>query len=468
MKIMLIRPRPSPETIGLQHVMICEPLELEYLCAGVADLGHETLIVDMILEKKSFDDIFREHAPDLIGVTAYITHVDISKEYCRAAKRLNPACYTMVGGVHAEVVPEDFADDAIDFIVRANGIATFREVVSAIAGGADAHDSPGLWTPGTPDCPKETTFDHPPPDRSKVDRYRSRYYYLFHNPCALMKTSFGCLYECSFCFCRGITDGAYFERSMDSVIAELKTIPERDVYIVDDNFLISRDRVLEFSSRLREERIDKRFLVYGRADFIAANEDVIAEFGKRGLRAVIVGLESCNADELERYDKRSDLAANEGAVHILARYGIDCYATLILGMDWDRSDFDRLGRWLRELDLTFINLQPFTPLPGTPMLDEHRQALIVPRRQFEEWDLAHLVLAPTRMSISAYYWNILRLYYTVTMRPAKLLGLTRRHGLRASLRMLAGSARITRQYLAKALRVRKARAPVPDHCGETL
>jgi len=445
MKIVLVRPRPPTETIGLQHVMICEPLELEYLCAAVADLGHETLIVDMILERGSFEDVVREHDPDILGVTAYITHVDVTNDYCRAAKRQNPACITVVGGVHAEVVPEDFADDAVDFIVRANGIATFREIVSAVAAGADAADSPGLWAPQAPECPKETTFNHAPPDRSKVARYRSRYYYLFHNPCALMKTSFGCPYECSFCFCRRITDGAYFERPMDSVMAELRTIRERDVYIVDDNFLLSRDRVLEFCDRLREERMNRRFLVYGRADFIAANEDVIAEFARQGLQAAIVGLESCSADELERYNKQSDVADSEEAVRVLARHGVDCYATLILGMDWDRNDFDRLGNWLRQLDLTFVNLQPFTPMPGTPMHDDYRESLIVPRQQHEEWDLAHLVLAPMRMSASAYYWNILRLYYTVTLRPTKLLKLVRRHGLRANMRMLAGSSRITRQ-----------------------
>jgi hypothetical protein len=31
MKILFVRPKPSKETIGLQHVMIVEPLELEVL-----------------------------------------------------------------------------------------------------------------------------------------------------------------------------------------------------------------------------------------------------------------------------------------------------------------------------------------------------------------------------------------------------------------------------------------------------
>ncbi len=455
MKIMLVRPRPSPETIGLQHVMICEPLELEYLCAGIGDLGHDTLIVDMILERRAIDRFLLKHRPDVVAITGYITHVGTVKEYCRRAKALLPGCHTIVGGVHAEVVPSDFSDKNIDHIVAANGIASFRQIIIALANGEDTSRVPGLWSKEQLPCKKETCFNHPFPDRSKVWRYRSRYYYLFHNPCALMKTSFGCPYECEFCFCRAITDGCYFEREIDSIIEELKTIPEKDIYIVDDNFLVSRKRVLEFCHRLKVDKIDKRFLIYGRADFIAGNNDVISEFKRRGLRAVIVGLESCSKDELERYNKKNDVATNEKAVRILAAHGVDCYATLILGMDWEKSDFNHLARWLRKLKLTFINLQPFTPLPGTAMLDKYLSELTVPRVEYEKWDLAHLVMNPTRMTPACYYWNIIKLYHKVTLRPANLLKLLLRHGPRGNFKMLLGSSRITFQYVAKIIESRR-------------
>ncbi|MEJ2194183.1 MAG: hypothetical protein P8X73_04915 [Ignavibacteriaceae bacterium] len=39
MKILLIRPPVPKFTIGLKNIMICEPLELEYVAAGIT--GHE-------------------------------------------------------------------------------------------------------------------------------------------------------------------------------------------------------------------------------------------------------------------------------------------------------------------------------------------------------------------------------------------------------------------------------------------
>lgn len=446
MKILLLRPRPDEATIGLQHLMVCEPLELEYLAAAIADLGHDVVIVDLILEREPVGHFLALHRPDVLGVTAYIAHVAIAIGYCRAAKQLLPDCRTVIGGVHAEVVPEDFRDDAVEGIVWRNPLTTFRELVRRIAAGEPAADLPGLWRPDAPPCPRETAFRHPHPARHLVARYRARYYYLFHNPCALIKTSFGCPYTCAFCFCREVTGGDYCERDLDDVVTELAGIPEREIYIVDDNFLVARERVLAFCAAVRTAGIDKRYLIYGRADFIAANEDVIAEFRRVGLRAVIVGLESCRPDELAVFNKRCDVAANEAAVRILARHGVDCYATLILGQDWGREDFVRLGRWLRALDLTYVNLQPFTPLPGTELFAAQRKALRVPRREFARWDLAHLVVAPTRLTPAAYYRELLALYRTVTLRPSVYWRLLRRHGLRANLRLLGGVRRIARQY----------------------
>lgn len=450
MKIVLVRPRPSQETIGLQHVMICEPLELEYLCSAIADLGHETMIVDMILETAAIEDILREQQPDLLGVTGYISHVGVVREYCRTARRIIPDCRTVVGGVHAEVVPEDFDDDAVDFIVGANALTTFRQLVEALAAGKPTASIPGLWRKGAPPCRRETTFAHPWPDRAKVARYRSRYYYLFHNPCALMKTSFGCPNDCTFCFCREVTGGTYFKRDLDDVLAELASLPEEDVYLVDDDFLVSRERVLAFCCGVQATGLRKRFLIYGRADFVARNEDVIAKFKSAGLRAVIVGLESCRTEELARMNKRTDVATNEEAVRVLARHGVDCYATLILGLNWVVEDFVRLGDWLRGLGLIFVNLQPCTPLPGTGLFAAYRDRLSVPREAYEQWDLAHLVVAPTRMPAAEYYRQILKLYRQVTLRPSALWQLARRHGVWSNLRLLAGVMRVARQYRRRA------------------
>ena len=57
---------------------------------------------------------------------------------------------------------------------------------------------------------------------------------------------------------------------------------------------------------------------------------MIQRFAANGLRAVIVGIESCLDQDLDRFNKKSTLAMNEQAVEVLAENQVDCYATMIL------------------------------------------------------------------------------------------------------------------------------------------
>jgi hypothetical protein len=133
MKILFVRPRPSPETIGLQHVMVVEPLELEVLAARVGP-PDTSVILDMILEKETFPHYLCREQPDILCVTGYITHIDIMREYCRAARRWNPGIRTVVGGVHCEVCPDDLDDPAVDFRVVRNAAVVFPLLIDHIRG----------------------------------------------------------------------------------------------------------------------------------------------------------------------------------------------------------------------------------------------------------------------------------------------------------------------------------------------
>ncbi|KJS87222.1 MAG: radical SAM protein [Peptococcaceae bacterium BICA1-8] len=442
MRILLVRPKPHKDTIGLQSIMICEPLELEYLAAAVKG-KHQVALVDMILEKRSLAFFIREYQPEVVALTAYISQVNIIKEYAEVIKKINPLIKIIVGGVHAEVVAEDFIDKNIDFIVTGNGIQVLSELVDAIEQGVYKEQKSTLFL-----GEKAENVPNIHPDRRITERYRSSYYYVFHNPCALVKTSYGCPYTCSFCFCRQVTGDKYYERDIADVIEEIKGIKEPEIYIVDDNFLYSKKRVEKFCDLLEQEGINKRFLIYGRADFIAQNESTIERFANMGLRAVIVGLETAKEEELELYNKKSSKAVNEKAIEVLAKYNVDCYGTFILGIDWDAEDFDYLYKWLKKWDLQFINLQPFTPLPGTPLYDQYKEQLIIPREKYEQWDLANLVVKPSKISIRSYYYNILKIYFKLTLKPRSLKK-NMKYGLLANVKLSLGVSRIIWQYIKK-------------------
>jgi radical SAM superfamily enzyme YgiQ (UPF0313 family) len=319
-----------------------------------------------------------------------------------------------------------------------------------------------VWRPGDSDPstlpPHDFAWVHP--DRDTARRYRDRYFYIFHDRVALLKTAFGCPYSCRFCFCREITGRRYRERPLDDVLDELQALPEREIYIVDDDFLVSRDRVLRFCDGLRERGIDKHYLVYGRADFIARNPDVIQRFRDTGLRTVIVGFESFSDAELARYHKQADAASNAQAMAVIRRLGLDCYATVILSPDWGPDEFRAAGRKMRNLDIRFVNLQPLTPLPGTETVVPDSD-LVISRKDFAKWDLAHVTVRPTRLSVADFYGELIDLYVATLYRP-EVLWRHARQPVRMIAKMLAGTWRVAEQYRRK--RAEAERIGCPGSC----
>ena len=231
-------------------------------------------------------------------------------------------------------------------------------------------------------------------------------------------------------------------------MAELNSIPQREIYIVDDDFFARRERVEAFVREQRSAGLDKRYLLYGRADFVAAEPALVERFRDVGLRTVIVGIESFEDDELAAYNKGASAAVNEEAIRVLHRLGVDCYATLIVPPHWGREEFAFCRERLRRLKLRYVNLQPLTPLPGTAM-DRDAGEIVLDRGDYARWDLAHVAIRPTRLSIRDFYREIIETYDAVLFRPGALWDHVRRYSLPMLWRVVRGSGRVRRQYIRK-------------------
>jgi radical SAM superfamily enzyme YgiQ (UPF0313 family) len=293
----------------------------------------------------------------------------------------------------------------------------------------------------------EYNFSVPIPNRQLIAKYRPKYFYVFHDQVALLKTSYGCPFPCSFCFCRKIAGDNYYERPLNEVIQGLKSIEEKEVYIIDDNFLVSANRVKEFVGLLKEHKIFKNYLIYGRADFIASHPELMKDLKQQGLRTVIVGFESFNDNELISLNKSTIALTNEKAMGILNKNGIDCYASVIAMPQWDKADFERATRKMIELKIRFLNIQPLTPLEKTDIVFDESK-LIIERNDFAKWDLAHVAIKPEKLSVNEYYNEILRMYIRVLFRPTNLIHHLK-YPVKMQYKLLKGAYKVKKQYEKK-------------------
>ncbi|MEZ5077577.1 MAG: radical SAM protein [Solirubrobacterales bacterium] len=474
MRILLINPAPGGLTIGLRRLAKMEPLALEILAAALP--GHEVQIVDMELER-DLAGVLRAFEPDLVGASAQIVQTYGARHALQLAKQHDPSTLTLVGGHHASLWPQDFQAPFVDAVVLGEGVAPLREIVAraeegaigAGEGGATGlEDVAGLALPRegglqrTAPRPIPATLDHHPiPDRSLTARHRRRYFYLTESPVALIQTSMGCPYSCSFCSCQAFSSRRFVPRSPEAIVEELERIEEEFVMFADDHSFTNVERMRRLHELIAARGIRKRFFVYSRVDTVVANPELFADWGRIGLEMVMTGLEALDDATLAGLNKRTEAEMNEQALAILERAGIGVSAGFVLLPEAGEADFRRIDAYVEaHPNIVLAEFTPLTPMPGTGLYDEYRDRLLTTNR--EAFDLAHFVV-PTRLPQRRLY-RLLRKYYgREVRRAARRMGLWRsRSVLRRHVPRLALGAARGWEEIGRAHRAVSVAAPTEE------
>ncbi len=199
-----------------------------------------------------------------------------------------------------------------------------------------------------------------------------------------------------------------------------------------------------FIDGLKERKINKKYLIFGRADFIVKNPGLIEEFKAVGLSSVIVGFESFSDDELKDLNKEIEADVNEKAMEILNNNKIDCYASVIVHPSWDRKDFELFREDAKRLGIEYVVLQPLTPYPGTDFhVDEDK--MLIKRNDFVKWDLAHVSIKPENMTLADFYLNIIKTYNKIAFSPGNILKHFK-YSFRMQWKIIKGLILIQHQY----------------------
>ena len=418
MKVLLVKCHKKT-IFSMLEPIVTEPLELEYLSGLLERMAIQHRIYDPLLEGGTFAEVFQAYEPDILVLSGYITAVDTVISFAQYAQYADNAqnrvakLKVVVGGVHAEINYEDFFVDGVDFIVHSDGINTFEKLVNshfelekarAIKGIA-YHDG-NKWQVNEK---SETVLENMPlPNRSYFEKYQSRTKYLHYSPVAIVKSALGCPHKCNFCYCRLLNLGNYSIRSIEAVVEEIKGIKAEYIWIVDDSFLLDRERVLNFINEVERQGIVKKFIAYSRVDFIAKNEDLIKKLADIGFVELIVGMEAVEDQRLEEFNKHCSFDENKLAAAVLKENGIRLTALFIVGIDFTLKDFRRLSSRIKQMNLECYTFSIFTPLKGTEVYQAYENQINT--RDYAKYDFLHLTLKPSKMNVAFFYLNFYLLY----------------------------------------------------------
>jgi radical SAM superfamily enzyme YgiQ (UPF0313 family) len=427
-RILLVKPHPELLVSrrlqeGFLHL---EPLDLEIVAGGVPE-DDEVSILDLSLEKDPFG-AFQEElgrtAPDLVGLTGYTTNVSVVKRLAAMVKRHDAAIKTVVGGVHATLLPKDYANEDIDVVVRGEGGTLFNELIPRIKRGEVCSLDGRVLYPRDPEFGRKA--DLPPPrnpDVAEIPRprrdlvQRSKYFCTWTSSStgrldtmfpqvASLRTSIGCAFSCSFCVVHFLMHGKYLQRDPEDVVDEIAGLSEGHIYFVDDEMFLNASRAERIAELLIERGIEKRYISWARSDTIVKNPEVFELWRRAGLRVLYVGLESMDVSRLDEYGKRTDVETNRKAVAVLRDLKITLHASFIVHPDFTVEDFRRLEKEVMALCPVEVSFTVLSPSPGTPFWHEHEHEFICDPYRY--YDCMHSVL-PTHLPLKLFYQHFSRL-----------------------------------------------------------
>ncbi len=417
LKILLIHPEISRTKYNFVGIIENECLELEYISAILKEKGHNVEIYDGQVENKTVKIKIKEFKPNIVYVCGRTRQENFILEYCEEAKRYNKEIITIIGGLHAQLCYKRMYRNYVDYILTTFDVYKILDIINYHFSDkeVDLNSIDGIcykkensWVKN-----KQCSFDInklPLPDRTYFYEHPRNYRYLELEHSAWVRTAYCCPYHCKFCHRNKMNMGQYVFRNIEQVVEEIENIKADNIYIVDDDFLFNKERLYEFVKLIKEKNIKKKYICYGRSDFIAQNEELMSKLKEIGLYYVLVGLEAINDNKLLDYDKKSNVNNNIKSIDICNKLGINIMGMFIVDLDYTPKDFKTLYTWIKEHKIKHIAISIFTPEMGMEIYEKYKDKLIT--NNPSHWDYLHVVAKPSKISVKKYYFN----YYKLVIR----------------------------------------------------
>ena len=382
-----------------------EPLGLELVAQAARRAGHAVRLIDLQVEDhRAYFRLLGSWRPDVVAFSCnYLANVPEIVDLAKATKARFPKTFVCVGGHSASFTASALIEHgagAIDCVLKGEGEAGMPLLLVAIDAGSGVGSVPGAVTAAGEGPPPG--FVHSlgelMPARDLL-RHRRKYFLGTLDPCASIEFSRGCPWDCSFCSAWTFYGRSYRLVSPECAVADLRSIREPGIFIVDDVAFVYEQHGLEIAEAIARAGIRKQYYLETRSDVLLRNKEVFRLWKSIGLRTMFLGLEAIDEEGLRKYRKRVAFDRNLEAVEFARSLGINVAINLIADPDWDHERFRIVRDWCLELP-DVVNISVNTPYPGTESwLTDGRR---FETRDYRLFDIQHVVL-PTRLPLAEFY-----------------------------------------------------------------
>lgn len=211
-----------------------------------------------------------------------------------------------------------------------------------------------------------------------------------------IQTGRGCVHGCKYCSGTAFHHNTYRRKSVEAVLEELKSVPKGFIF-VDDNIISEPEFTKGLFRRMRP--LKKRWVSQCSLK-IADDPELLSLAAKAGCKGLFIGIETLSEDNLASVGK----GFNESSLYFeriakIRNAGIGIIAGIIVGMDQDKPEvFQKMLSFLSKAQIDAVQVNIFTPLPGTPLFEDYIQSGRIFNCNWKNYDFRHCVFYPQRMT----------------------------------------------------------------------
>ncbi|HEY9434944.1 MAG TPA: radical SAM protein [Blastocatellia bacterium] len=345
-----------------------------YLIAAAREAGFEITFRDYQTQKLE-DPLntavfakFLEDDSDIVAISCMSNLLPLVLRATEIFKRQYPEKKIILGGIGPSGVAEKLMPNFrhIDVIAKGEGEETFADILRALDQNRPLTTVDGLLV-RMPDSSYVATpprkrrrdldqFPFPAYDAVDMSRYET----------VGIQTARGCPFPCTFCDVSAYWGRTSTYRSISPVMDEMAILEGfgfDKVTILDDTFILKRQRVNEFCDAYRARGLNIEWSAYCRVDLLT--DEMVDTFAASGCYRVFLGIESGSNRVLQRISKPLD---HEHLVRMVRRMSKSFIvrANLIWGFPFetmeDLQETVQLLFYLRDLNCD-VSISLLSPLP---------------------------------------------------------------------------------------------------------
>lgn len=391
MKILLV----TPNITGIYGKPSSPPVGIAYLMSYLNSKGHEATVLDLCVEKKSFNYIgaIKDFDPDIIGIS--FTSYKYKRSYALISEiKKKTKTPVVIGGAHVSVLRDRILSECeADYAIYGEG----EQALLNLADGKNPQEIKSLiWRNGKDIVinPQESyiadldTLPFPEYEFFKIDRYASKRISI--------TTARGCPHMCVYCAVDRVIGRRFRTRSPKNVVDEIDGWYKkgyRNFGFNDDTFTENTKRAEDICDELVKRGIDIKWDLRTGIRVDRVNETLLKKLKNAGCEFVAFGIESADEKVLKAMKKGTTPDQARVAVRMAKKAGLGVGGFFMIGNPQDSYEaFRKTYNFAKEEPFDEIRFYNVEPYPGTEL-----QELINKEGRF---------FVPMEVSLNSYSrWN---------------------------------------------------------------